>query len=276
MKKITFLLFTITSMTYGQGITEDFEGGMVFPTASGWTQVDIAGDGDLWAIETGGNAQYYNYPGESNDYFYSDAGCSGNYLHFDSDGFGNNGTAEEAAIVSPVFSCAAFTQVTISFNHLFTEGFGGFGFVEVSTDGNTWTTIATYGTALEFGFVSIDATTELAGESSAQVRFRWVGDYSWGWAVDNIIVQDPLLSVDDNQIKLFNVYPNPVKDVINIDTNLTIDSITIFNQLGQNVMQLKSGDILNNEVNLSKLSNGLYFMNISSEDKSQTIKIIKE
>lgn len=87
---------------------------------------------------------------------------------------------------------------------------------------------------------------------------------------------DPALSVDDNQIKLFSVFPNPFKDVITIDTNLTIESLTIDNQIGQRVMGIKQSDIINNEVNLSKLSTGLYFMNVSSQDKTQSIKIIKE
>jgi hypothetical protein len=84
------------------------------------------------------------------------------------------------------------------------------------------------------------------------------------------------LSINDNELPHISVYPNPTKDIIKIDTYLTIDAVTIINQLGQNVMQLKNDQIINNEVNLSILSKGLYFMNINSEDKSQSIKIIKE
>ena len=64
--------------------------------------------------------------------------------------------------------------------------------------------------------------------------------------------------------------------MVTIDTNLNIDNITIFNQLGQNVMQVKGENIINKKVDLTTLTTGLYFMNISAEDKTQSIKIIKE
>lgn len=84
-------------------------------------------------------------------------------------------------------------------------------------------------------------------------------------------------SVDDNdELNLFTVYPNPVKDIVRIETGLSIDNINIINYLGQNVLTIDNNSIINNEVDLSSITNGLYFMKISSGDKSQTIKIIKE
>jgi hypothetical protein len=87
---------------------------------------------------------------------------------------------------------------------------------------------------------------------------------------------DPGLSTEDNTLNLIRVYPNPLKNMVTIDTNLNIDNITIFNQLGQNVMQVKGENIINKKVDLTTLTTGLYFMNISAEDKTQSIKIIKE
>jgi hypothetical protein len=72
------------------------------------------------------------------------------------------------------------------------------------------------------------------------------------------------------------VYPNSVKDVITINTNKVINSITVVNQLGQTVKVIQEKEILNNTVNLSNLSKGLYFMSIKIENNTQSFKIIKE
>ncbi len=85
-----------------------------------------------------------------------------------------------------------------------------------------------------------------------------------------------LLSTEENKLNLFKVYPNPVKNIITIETALTIDSIDVVNQLGQNVLTLNSNRIINNQVDLSSLSQGLYFMNIRSGDKSESIKTVKD
>ncbi|MEZ4977426.1 MAG: hypothetical protein R2802_12845 [Flavobacteriaceae bacterium] len=47
-----------------------------------------------------------------------------------------------------------------------------------------------------FGLEEIDVTSELSGVTNAKVRFRWVGNYSWGWAVDDVVVEEgPACSV---------------------------------------------------------------------------------
>lgn len=189
MKKITLLLTLvfISSLMFGQvALTEDFEAGTTIP--AGWSNNDIAGGGEIWAIAGSGDAVGYTSP---NTIYYDSAEIAGNYAIFDSDGYGGT-VAENAAMESPTFDCSALTSVTLSYNHFFTAGYAGEGFVEVSTDGTTWTQVAYYTGADQddssFGLESLDVSTELAGAASAQVRFRWVGDYSWAWAFDNVTV----------------------------------------------------------------------------------------
>lgn len=121
------------------------------------------------------------------------------------------------------------------------------------------------------------------------ITFNWAYDTTYYWSIEAencfgktagpvwsfTTASDPL-SVDENELNLFKVYPNPVKNIITIETGLTIDSIDVVNQIGQNVLTLNSNRIINNQVDLSSLSQGLYFMNIRSGDKSESIKIIKE
>lgn len=98
-----------------------------------------------------------------------------------------------------------------------------------------------------------------------------VGSAIWSFTTES----DPSLSVEEfKTANLFSVYPNPVKDIVNIKTKLTLDSVEIYNQLGQRVFYVEN--IFNNSLNISNLSNGIYLMTIKADDKEETIKIIKE
>lgn len=224
MKKITFLiLLFITSLTYGQTVlSEDFEGGLTLPTVSGWTTEDLVAppNGEIWTIDDTGELGGFISP---NSFIYDFGEASGNYATFNSDGYGDNLLAEESTLTSPVFSCATLTDVTLSFNHIFGAGFAGAGFVEVF-DGTSWVLVDTYGPANDFGLKSFNVTTELAGIANAQVRFRWTGDFSLAWAVDNISVFQCTVSAPNAPIT-----PNPADTatgvVLNLDTDFDDDGI---------------------------------------------------
>lgn len=173
-----------SGLMFGQVVlTEDFESGLTIPV--GWTNNDIAGNGEVWTVETGGEAALLT---AGNMNVYSAGGADGNYAAFDSDAYGDNMTAEEAALESPVFDCSALTSVTLSYNHYFAGNFGGSGFVEVN-DGSGWTQVAMYSAdGYAGGAINVDVTAQLAGVATAQVRFRWTGDWSVAWYVDNISV----------------------------------------------------------------------------------------
>ena len=86
---------------------------------------------------------------------------------------------------------------------------------------------------------------------------------------------DPL-GTEDYQENEFKVYPNPVNDMLNIDGNVRIDSLEVINQLGQRVLNINGSSLFNNQVNLGKLKSGLYFIKLTSNDKTEIIQIIKQ
>lgn len=83
------------------------------------------------------------------------------------------------------------------------------------------------------------------------------------------------LANDTFAFKDFNYYPNPVKNSLFISNNSVIENIEITSILGQKMMSIKVND-LQTELNISELSNGVYFLKISSEDQEKTVKIVKE
>ncbi len=84
--------------------------------------------------------------------------------------------------------------------------------------------------------------------------------------------KNPLL-IDDNTIDLFNIYPNPTDGFVNFQTNTDkISFIEIYTILGNKV---KTAVISNeNNINISSLNNGIYFLKINLSDGNYQIKKI--
>ena len=83
-----------------------------------------------------------------------------------------------------------------------------------------------------------------------------------------------VVSVNDYSISDFQIFPNPTIDKINITNKglKIINRIIITNYLGKKVKEYKSS----NTINLSNLSNGLFYLNIiDNEGKREIFKIIK-
>lgn len=78
------------------------------------------------------------------------------------------------------------------------------------------------------------------------------------------------LSLDTFQEGSFKIYPNPISDILNIESKESIDVIKVINVLGKDVLSSKE-----NSMDVSHLPSGLYFVKISAGNKSATIKIIK-
>lgn len=72
-----------------------------------------------------------------------------------------------------------------------------------------------------------------------------------------------------------NYYPNPVKNSLSISNASLIEEIEITSLLGQKILTKKINE-LQTELNLSELSNGVYFVKVRSEGQEKTVKIIKE
>ncbi|MGA9212074.1 T9SS type A sorting domain-containing protein [Kaistella sp.] len=94
--------------------------------------------------------------------------------------------------------------------------------------------------------------------------------YGLAWKLTN----EALLGVEPANLASVSVYPNPVKDVLNITSQKKVESVDVFNLTGQKV--INNTRIINNQINLSNLISGTYFFRIILEGgKIETVKIIK-
>ena len=94
----------------------------------------------------------------------------------------------------------------------------------------------------------------------------------------------PTTPLSTNEIKLFKatVYPNPTNGIVNLSYNLENDStitLRVTNIQGQIVQENKidkSNGSQTDSIDLSSVSNGMYFISITSANETYTAKVIKE
>ena len=80
------------------------------------------------------------------------------------------------------------------------------------------------------------------------------------------------LSIEENTTNLFNIYPNPTNGFLNINSNISISEIAVYNNLGQLLFTSEE----KNQIDISTLSEGIYFVKISNEiGQTETKKVIK-
>jgi len=91
--------------------------------------------------------------------------------------------------------------------------------------------------------------------------------------VDDVIYSD-LLDVNDFSADSFSVYPNPVQDVLNIKSAVSVDKVVVYDILGKVVLQENPGKI-SPAINMSNLSSGAYMVNVTIGNASKTVKVIK-
>ena len=69
--------------------------------------------------------------------------------------------------------------------------------------------------------------------------------------------------------------PNPVRDVLNIQSKDLIEDVTVFNIMGQKIQQ-QNFDSFDLTLQLSQLKAGNYFVKLESENKMQVIQVVKD
>jgi hypothetical protein len=91
----------------------------------------------------------------------------------------------------------------------------------------------------------------------------------------NVYVAEEVLGTEDYSSLELSTYPNPTKDVVTISAQQEINSVTVYNLLGQEVKTVAaSSNIV--EVNLSEFASGHYIAKVIAGSSSESIKIIKQ
>lgn len=161
--------------------------------------------------------------------------------------------------------------------------------VKVSTDcGNTWTTVWEKSGAqlatVTSGSGEFNATaaqyqtawlnlTECANQPNVIIKFVFTSDYGNNVFVDNIEILNSPVGIEDVEEGGLAIFPNPVKDVLNINYDKAINQIDVYDVNGKLVKTLTT---VGSSINVSDLSDGIYMLNMQTEEGLVIRKIVKE
>ncbi|MGJ8743461.1 T9SS type A sorting domain-containing protein [Polaribacter sp.] len=104
----------------------------------------------------------------------------------------------------------------------------------------------------------------------------------WTWSsggseirIDEVnMTNESTASVNDVFSSQISIYPNPAKEFVQISTNETITGIAIYNLIGKKV--ISSNNLINNKIDVSNLSKGIYVLKVMSNNLLGSRKIIIE
>lgn len=157
--------------------------------------------------------------------------------------------------------------------------------IDYSVDGSTFTNVGLINSSVlltdAYQLFETDFSTIVQANNNAnfKVRLRFYGDNltaeNGGRVTFNNFsskgVQMPL-SIPDKTNLSFKIHPNPASDVLNINHSYSEVTFNLFTIDGKII---KTGNLDNHQINTSDLKSGIYLLQLHSEGKSETKKIIK-
>ena len=96
--------------------------------------------------------------------------------------------------------------------------------------------------------------------------------YAEGWM---LYLDDLILGTNNASINSISHYPNPVENVLYLNSKDAIDSIAIYTITGQKVSNVTFNEN-QTEVNVSNLSTGVYIVKVSSNGNVENFKVVKQ
>lgn len=115
----------------------------------------------------------------------------------------------------------------------------------------------------------------LTGRTAGEVIYARVWEYGGNaMGTFKVAAYDASMSTESFTQNTLTHYPNPVKDVLNLSHTTEINSVTVYNMIGQQVLG-KNVNATETALDMSGLAAGAYIINVATGNSVKTIKIIK-
>ncbi|PWA04504.1 CotH kinase family protein [Flavobacterium psychrotolerans] len=199
-----------------------------------------------------------------------------------------NGTLENTMVFN--FSTIGYKDITFSFAAINESTPANAIIVEYSINPGTpvWTTSGLISTSLplttryQLFHLDFSAITTINNNADFKVRLRFAGtnmtvDTGAQITFNNIAVNGTQLplAVTENVTQKFLVSPNPFSDFVTIRGINDMQSV-FYKLYAIDGKLIKTGVLEDAQINLNHLSKGIYLLQLSSEEKVETKKIIKK
>lgn len=119
-----------------------------------------------------------------------------------------------------------------------------------------------------------DEAVYLAGKMQGNATFGWYNHTnanSFGYSPFLAKISIFTFSVPDSETTTVRIYPNPVKDLLTIETTETITSVTVYGLNGQRI----GLPFVNNQVDFSGVANGVYVVEVQFENGVKKVKVVR-
>lgn len=256
MRKIYLILSLLTvSVSFGQ-LTENFDSGTSLPGF--WTSFRGAnglGTAWDWSIST---TRFYSGPNSA-------------FVRYEA----NTGGVNEDWLVTSPIDLTSYTGNALTFygGQQYTDPYGTVYTIRVSTTSATdiasYTTVATYGEA-DFTDILVPALTSLKtvdltaydGNAEVYVAFVMAQNDGDNWFIDDVNVTGTLGTEAFDRNTMVALYPNPSNGLVNISTNLAVESVEIYNGVGSLLKSVRNTD----KFDISEMATGNYLLKIRTAD----------
>ncbi len=106
------------------------------------------------------------------------------------------------------------------------------------------------------------------------VAIQCVSYDAFVFMVDNMQILTDFTSVENIEAQGFKMYPNPAQGVVNFTSDNQIEEVTVYNNVGQMVHNQKGSHEL--KINTSDWNTGIYMVQVKTEGKIETTRLIIE
>lgn len=200
------------------------------------------------------------------------------YLYTESSGANVGFPTKRAVLNSPCFDLSSINDTpSLSFDYHMTGASLGNLAVRVN-NGSGWTTI--WLNSEDQGNSWKQETISLEDYAGQTIQIRMDGTTGLGQfsdiAIDNISVFEENLSLNEQTLGRIKIYPNPFQDVVKIKLPTNETSKTLIYNLNGKIISESHQHSENYKLDVSSLSSGIYFLKISTENRTIVKRIIKD
>jgi hypothetical protein len=139
------------------------------------------------------------------------------------------------------------------------EGATGY---EISREGNVLATVTT-------------TTYTEEGEFAPATEYKWQIVTLCGEGKSDAVEVGGFLGINDMELSKFTVIPNPAQEYIQVSAGVNFNKVEVINFLGQTVISQSVG-AMSAQIDISNLTNGVYFVRIASENGVSVKKFVKQ